>query len=144
MRMTPRKFAKLLDARGGALDAWPGRDGDAARALLVRSAEARALHERTLRMGRFLGEALVALNATDAACRRVAAIPLTHPSGGERRSGGMLRPRFVWYGATAATAASLAAGIVVGALSGGTVTADEQIADLDALVFGITDTEGLL
>lgn len=95
-------------------------------------------------MDRFLDESLASPGATDAARRRVDAIPLTHPSGGERRSGGMLRPRFVWYGATAATAASLAAGIVVGALTGGTVAADEQIADLDALVFGITDTEGLL
>ncbi|MCH7889650.1 MAG: hypothetical protein IIA00_10305, partial [Proteobacteria bacterium] len=52
------RLGRILEAYGADPEAWPAAERDEALALLVRSAEARALRERAARLDRLLDQLL--------------------------------------------------------------------------------------
>jgi hypothetical protein len=134
-------FQTLLDAHGGDPERWPARDRATALDFVARSPEAAQALAAARRLDGLLGAGLAAQASANLRFRITAGAATTRvPAAGSR--GWALFGRWGAGAATAAAAASIALGMVVGMeTSVATVLEAEpaQTMDLAALAYGEVD-----
>ena len=134
-------FQALLDAHGGDAERWPARDRAAALDLVARSPEAAQALAAARRLDGLLGAGLAEEASANLRFRITAGAAAARVPAAPRR-GWMMFGRWGAGAATAAAAASIALGMVVGMeTSVATVLDDEstQTMDLAALAYGEVD-----
>jgi hypothetical protein len=104
--LDPERFRALLEAYGSRFASWPASERAGAEALLLQSAEARGWVVEHARLDAWLDSA-ISIEPSASLLRRVAEIPLRHPS---RSFWARLRPR----NALAALSAAAMMGVVTG------------------------------
>ncbi|QZO02491.1 hypothetical protein K6K41_22485 [Chenggangzhangella methanolivorans] len=131
-------FAERLDALGPDFSRWPAAEGAAARALTLRSEEARRLHDEARRMHALVGEAAAADMPNGLAFRIVAEVA-------SRRSDKLgwlfASPRRFGFAGLGFCVAALAIGVALGSI-GQPAQADDG-GDFDfGSAFSLTLTDG--
>lgn len=131
-------FAERLDALGPELSRWPEAEAAAARALLLRSEEARGLHDEARRLSALVAEAAEAPAANGLAFRIVADVAARRND----RLGWLFgSPRRLGLAGAGFCVAALAIGVALGTV-GQPAQADDG-ADVDfGSAFSLTLTDG--
>lgn len=130
------EFERHLDAHGPSLAGWPILARLRARRLLARSSDARALLEEAAVFDARLAQALAPTALSASLHARLHAIPddfPTHAAAGREAGALLLRP--VWYVGSAVAMASLAGGVILGAIIDRDAGASGAL-DLAALAYG--------
>ncbi len=108
------RFAERLDALGPDFARWPAEEGAEARALVVRSADARRLHADALRLAELVAEAAEARVPNGFAFRVVADVQSRRSD----RLGWLLdSPRRFALASASFCVAALALGVAIGAVT---------------------------
>jgi len=133
--MRIEEFERHLDAHGPNLAGWPIVARLRARRLLARCWDARALWEDAAAFDTRLMQALAPTVLSASLHARLHAVPDDFPTraAAGREAGALLRP--LWYVGSAVAVASLAGGVVLGAMINRDAGASGAL-DLAALAYG--------
>lgn len=131
-------FSERLDALGPDFSRWPEEEASAARAIVVRSAEARRLHEEARGLSSLVAEAAVANIPNGLAFRIVAEVAARRS---DKLAWLFASPRRFGLAGMGFCAVALAIGVALGA-AGQPAQADDG-ADIDfGSAFSLTLTDG--